>query len=80
MLERLRERDSAFAAATSAFHESIHVHVDTMSTRRVNGRAASCDGRMQLHRDGTSRAAEKVVVSVFLALGEVLCLNHVYCV
>jgi hypothetical protein len=81
MLGRLRERDSAFSAATSAFHQSTHIHVDIMSTRKVNRRdGASCDGKMQVHRDGTSRAAEKMFVSVFLALGEVLCLNHVYCV
>jgi hypothetical protein len=43
-----------------------------MSTRRVNARAGSCDGKMQVHRDGQSRAAAKMVVSVPLALGEVL--------
>ena len=79
MLGQLRERGSAFREATSAFRESIHIHVDIMSTRKVDGRAgASCDGKMQVHRDGTERAAEEMVVSVFLALGEVLCLNHVY--
>jgi hypothetical protein len=71
MLGRLRERDSAFREATSAFRDSTHIHVDIMSTRRKSGRAASCDGRMQVHRDGTSRVAESKVVSVFLALGEV---------
>ena len=77
LLEWLRERDSAFAAATSAFRESIQIHVDIMSTRRVNRKdGASCDGKMQVHRDGTSRAAEKMVVSVFLALGEVLCMSE----
>ena len=81
MLGQLRERGSAFREATSAFCESIHIHVDIMSTRKVNGirrAGASCDGKMQVHRDGTERAAEEMVVSVFLALGEVLCLNHVY--
>jgi hypothetical protein len=52
VLERLRETDSAFREATSAFRDSTHIHADIMSTRRVNARAGSCDGKMQVHRDG----------------------------